>query len=376
MQLHNLSYKKLIFSSTFWLFLSSVVIIVFGQYSYWVEHYYYQKFYPIISNVQRWLVKTIPFSLGDVLYSLAIFYLIARLFVTIKAIVQSPTKKTTILRLLHKALNFCLVVFIIFKLIWGLNYNRLGVAYQFKLQKQVYTTAQLEDFLSILIVEANTCRKQIVDSTLQFESEFVYKEAETSYKKIAQYLPFLTVSNFTIKPSLHNDLYKYLGCTGYYNPLSGEAHFRTNLPSVLQPIVACHEVAHQLGYASEDEADFIAILVANESDNIYFKYSLLIDLIRITHRNLFKIHASQDNKEGYLKIKSIYDCRIPQVKKDMTEIVLFFDNESTKLTSATQKIQSEIFDNYLKLNNMPMGIETYNEVLGWLLAYRQKYSAK
>jgi hypothetical protein len=32
-----------------------------------------------------------------------------------------------------------------------------------------------------------------------------------------------------------------------------------------------------------------------------------------------------------------------------------------------------LYGNYLKANNQPKGIETYNEVVSWLIAYRKKY---
>ncbi len=31
------------------------------------------------------------------------------------------------------------------------------------------------------------------------------------------------------------------------------------------------------------------------------------------------------------------------------------------------------YDHYLKLNNQPHGKETYNEVVGWIIAYAKKY---
>jgi len=32
-----------------------------------------------------------------------------------------------------------------------------------------------------------------------------------------------------------------------------------------------------------------------------------------------------------------------------------------------------LYGNYLKANNQPKGIETYDEVVSWLIAYRKKY---
>ena len=45
-----------------------------------------------------------------------------------------------------------------------------------------------------------------------------------------------------------------------------------------QPYTIAHEMAHQLGYASETEANFIAFVVATETDDPMLKYSMLLQM--------------------------------------------------------------------------------------------------
>ena len=91
--------------------------------------------------------------------------------------------------------------------------------------------------------------------------------------------------HFALKPNLYSGLGNYFGYTGYYNPFTGEAQVRTDIPQILTPAIACHEVAHQLGYASEDEANFIAYLLCSHSNNIYFKYAITLELIDYAYKN-------------------------------------------------------------------------------------------
>ena len=57
------------------------------------------------------------------------------------------------------------------------------------------------------------------------------------------------------------------------------------------------------------------------------------------------------------------------VKKDRRAIRAFFNKEENKVSP----VVSSIYDQYLKLNMQEGGVESYNEIIGWLLAYQKKY---
>ena len=93
------------------------------------------------------------------------------------------------------------------------------------------------------------------------------------------------IQNF--KPTLFGKYFSYTGILGYYNPFTSEAQYNANLPSSYVPFTLAHESAHQLGFAREQEANFIAYLICKNSDdsnliyssNLYVARSLLNSLI-------------------------------------------------------------------------------------------------
>jgi hypothetical protein len=87
----------------------------------------------------------------------------------------------------------------------------------------------------------------------------------------------------------------YTGFTCYYNPFTGEAQLNTTIPRFLQPFIACHEVAHQLGYAKENEASFVGYLAAKGSGNALLQYSTYLDIFMHANRNLFTQIQLQQN---------------------------------------------------------------------------------
>jgi hypothetical protein len=80
-----------------------------------------------------------------------------------------------------------------------------------------------------------------------------------------------------------------MGFGGYLNCLQWGAG--SLLPLYSSPATTCHEMAHQIGFASE--CNFIGFLASVKNDDLYFKYSgysfallLFIQLANKRRRNL------------------------------------------------------------------------------------------
>lgn len=75
------------------------------------------------------------------------------------------------------------------------------------------------------------------------------------------------------KPSIFRVVMSYTGILGYYNPFSAEAQYNPELPSTYIPFTLAHESSHQLGFAREQEANFIGYLAGSNSSNAELRYS-------------------------------------------------------------------------------------------------------
>jgi hypothetical protein len=160
---------------------------------------------------------------------------------------------------------------------------------------------------------------------------------------------------------MYTYLGQFFGFTGYYNPFSGEGQVRTNVPVFIQPFISTHEIAHQLGYGKENEANFVAFLVCRSYDDDDFRYSVYFDLYSYAISELFNY--------DYRLTKKYYLTLDTQVKKDRREILRFY----SKSRNIIEPFVLRVYDQYLRMNNQPKGRHTYNEVLAWLIAYYKKY---
>lgn len=337
-------------------------IKIFTSNKLWVEQFYSTKFYFSFSKILRLFFGWIPFSLGDVLYFLAFCWIIWLIIKNIKLVSKKGFSRKQVLQKVLKLVFHFAIIYIVFYLFWGMNYDRKGVAFQLQLESQSYDTADLLTLENILLEKVNSTKMAVIKSHEKYPSTSqLIIGAKKSYNVAHQKFPFLAYKITSVKSSLYGTLGDYLGFTGYYNPFTGEAQINTTVPQMLQPYIATHEMAHQLGYAKENEANFVGYLAAVNSHDILFHYSAYFDLFLYTNREIYYFDSASS--------LNIMEKLNPYVKADLEELQQFnLDHQSF-----VEPFISWMYGNYLKLNNQPKGMHSYNAVVGMLIAYYKKY---
>jgi Protein of unknown function (DUF3810) len=348
-----------------WVILTglAVFIKIFSLFPAAVETYYTYGLYPVISKIQRFLLGWIPFSIGDLFYGFLGLIILIKTFQLFKTVFKKQFNKAYLISGLKQLLFFVLFVYVFFNALWGLNYNRKGIAYQLKLDVKKYTVQDL-DTLSIKLHERLNFYAAQIDTIKREQLEkksIMFKQAAEAYHIIEKKYPFLTYHPKSLKPSIYSYVSHYIGFYGYYNPFSGEGQVQTIVPVFVQPYVACHEIAHQVGYAKENEANFVGYLACKESLSVDFKYSVYYDMFTYASGDLFK-------KDTALAKELSKNMHV-RVKRDTRDLRNYFLNRKNGL----EPFMSGLYSNFLKMNNQPNGKETYNEVVAWLIAYYKKY---
>ena len=352
-----------------------VVLIVLIQtaelFPFWVEKKYSTGWYQHISFALRNITGWFPFSLGDIGYVLFGTWLSVKMIRFIIQIIRRQFSWKLLGHTISKTLNGLLWIYIWFSILWGMNYSRQGIAYQLQLHQEEYCKEDVKVLTNQLIVKINELRQQIKDTTLpQPGLNTVFAEANRCYETAEKEYPFLSHPTASIKSCLYSPLGSYFGFTGYYNPFSGEAQVRSDIPRILIPYIACHEMAHQIGYASESEANFVGYITASASADIYFRYSVYLDLFSYAQSEEIKLYFLDHDISGLKNVIKENRTQLDSlVRKDRKEIREFFSKRENKVSP----VVSNMYDQYLKMNKQFAGINSYNEVIGWLIAYQKKY---
>ncbi|HVK96285.1 MAG TPA: DUF3810 domain-containing protein, partial [Flavisolibacter sp.] len=338
----------------------AVFIKFFSLNPYSVENYYSTSFYPIISKFYRSLFGWIPVSIGDLLYFFLGIMILFMIWKGVRLIKKTSLKEQLTWNLARNVIKGLLLIYVVFSISWGLNYYRLGIANQLNLDVQKYSTEDLVTLSEKLHERLNYFAEASKNSSLNAESN-IYTEGIDSYKRASIRFPYLLIERTSIKPSLYSHVGYYFGFTGYINPFSGEAQINTTVPAFVKPFIVNHEMAHQLGYAKENEASFVAYLASLHSDNKQSRYSVYFELYRNAYFQLKKTDS--------VKAEQLNSTLHPKVKNDIKELQDYLKKHDNPI----QSLISRVYDRYLKLNNQPKGTATYNEVVAWLVAFMKKF---
>jgi hypothetical protein len=349
---------------------SWVLLIVFtilikwaSWYPEWIERNYTYGIYPYLVSVQRRLFGWIPFSIGDLFYGFLVLVILLRTFRFFKVLFQKKLNRSYLGAALQQAIFLMLFVYVFFNLLWGLNYNRQGISAQLGLDVKKYSLSDLDTLTTALQQKLN---HYAVFASQRDRDSFnkkknLFREGYRVYQDAAKVYPYLHYSPLSVKPSLFSYLGNYLGFQGYYNPFSGEAQVNTTIPRFLEPFVTCHEIAHQLGYGKENEANFVAFLACRNYNSPAFQYSLYFDLYNYAANEVYR----RDTAVASAFFRSLH----PQVVSDIRDLQKFY----RRYKNPIEPIITWSYGHFLKANNQPAGKQTYNEVVAWLIAYYKKF---
>ncbi len=328
-----------------------------------VEKYYATGVYPFFSKLLRALFGWLPFSVGDVFYFVLGLVLLIKALLFVMALIKRKVNRQYFLNGLKGIVKFILFVYVIFYSFWGLNYSRQGIAHQLNLPNQNYTVQDLDTLLVTLQKRVNEYGL-LVDSVKRDSSlntTLLFKKAVNAYTVAENNFSFLHYQQPSIKRSLYSPIGHYLGFSGYYNPFSGEAQLQTQYPSFLHPFIITHEIGHQLGYAKEDEASFAGFLACKSFNDADFKYSMYFDLyLSAVYEMMYRDTAR------YFALKPNNGTRFKNDYHTLQDYLL-------RKKNSIEPLATKFYENYLKANNQPLGKQTYNLVVYWMIGYYKKY---
>lgn len=321
-----------------------------------IEQYYSNGIYPYISSFFRIILGCIPFSFGDLLIAFGVFMLIRFLFRLIKSRFRNFIPKMIHFTAVLSVIYFC------FYLFWGLNYYREPLSKNLKYHQKKYTTDQLQKVTEHIIEKLNYYQLIITNNdTLKVENPYqqkeMYKMAIAGYENLSVDFPQLKYQHPSVKSSLMSLLQTYNGTAGYLNPLTGEAQVNDRIPKTSYPTTTCHEMAHQIGFAAENEANFVGFLAANYNEDIYFKYA--------SYRMAFGYCLSEIRKRD----QDLYSDVLKKVNKGILKDFNASYQFWLEYKNPFEPLVKKGYNAYLKANKQDKGVQSYNYVVDLLISY-------
>ncbi len=329
-----------------------IVYRVLGSQEYFVTEIYlpfyikFQSFYILVFN-------HFPFSVGDIFYIISIGFL---LFSIVKIGISLYRKKFTDAKLYFtKILRFFSILIFLFYWFFGFLYA------DNQLKKQLEANDISVDELKVLAQYYLIKTKQLSQEN---QNELIEENVQQSLNNSVltfndSIIRLKTHPEVMVKKSMFSNAISYLGIAGYYNPFTYEAHYNCNIPTHNLPFTLAHEKAHQLGYASESEANFIGFMLCKKSNSISTQYSANFMALKYLLSEIYSYDS--------IYVKKVINNYSTEMQKNRWEEKLYFNRYQGRISSAF----SSMNDLYLKLNHQE-GIKSYNNFVKLLVAYHRK----
>lgn len=313
----------------------------------------FSSFFEWQKTAHQKLFAPIPFSVGDIFYVI----LGATILIFLFKILKKKTRNTYLVKLLV-ILN---LIYFIYQIFWGQLYFQKPMIQQLPPEE-----ISLEETKFLTLKYLNLCKqtrklvKEDENGVFKIQNlSTIESEIVSQQRQVPEFLSgkkSTTINNF--KPSLFRIIMSYTGILGYYNPFTAEAQYNAALPSTQIPFTLAHESAHQLGFAREQEANFIAYLLGKNSGNSELKYSVEFFVLRSLLNSLV-----EKNPDFVKKVLENYS---PAMKRDRIYEKMFAQNHDGILS-----IFFELSNDLFLKSNQQEGSITYSYFVELMVRYER-----
>lgn len=129
------------------------------------------------------------------------------------------------------------------------------------------------------------------------------------------------------------------------------------MPKINLPLTAAHEIAHQQGYAAENEANFVGFLHCYQHPALDIQYAAALFGFRYSYNELYKANPTV--------AREILCGLYPGILENFKASSAFWQKHKNPLEPLFKKS----YDQYLKINHQRLGIQSYNAVVSLLITH-------
>lgn len=345
-----------------------------------ISEFYTDKLFYYISWPIKKVIAYFPFSVAEIaLYaSIAaiLFWFINMLVGTVRAGRRCYIRKKQnvpiegfsllrpLVQLVLRLSSFICVIVSAFVLFGGINYTSLTFSEKAGYELEEADVDQLSQLCRLLSARAAAARLTLAleaDGTINenyadYNPFRLIDDALDAYQNLPEEYAYLKRDYPRAKLAVSSPVMSNIHITGIYPYIIPEAVVNAQTPIMSLPHTICHEMAHQRGFAREDEANYIAYLACIHSDNPLFVYSGYYTAFTYAMGQLY-----------------LYDQKSWQEISSATSSGIWLDNlEESNFWQQYQTVSSEftgsVNDTYLTVMDVDDGVHSYGRMIDLILA--------
>jgi hypothetical protein len=326
------------------------------------------RFADFISNTVGRLIRTVfsyatyifPFSVAEMLLWFSPVILCAVIYLAVKCMGKS---KQCFVRFVSGFLALGTLVYSLFTFSIGATYYGTKVADKMGIPRRDVSAEELYETALMLIERASAELDEILYpegtySAMPYTYDEMNEKLNAAFARVSEKYDGIDKLYSRTKPVILSPYWTYTHISGIYTFFTGEANVNTNYPDFIMVSSAAHEMAHQRGVVSEDEANFIAFVVCTSSDDPFLRYAGYLDVYQNVSSSLYS--ASQE-------LYSELSKKLPsEIYGDLMAYSEFFDKYRENVAA---DIADSVNNAYIESNNQPAGIKSYGMVVDLVVSY-------
>jgi hypothetical protein len=252
-----------------------------------------------------------------------------------------------------------------FYVLWGFNYNRVGVEKQLHLEVMPLDLAALKaeaEGTARALVETRAsipeATKAALDDGLLPRS--IENAIRPSLSKVLEEGGFPVSGRARVRPLWPGGLLMRMSSSGFYLPYCGEGYIAGNLTAPEEPFVTAHEMVHVYGIADEGAANFLGYLACESSGDPIIRYSGLL-----SYWNYVFAELAGASRDEAVRIAG----RLPEgVKADIRAVRENWDKYRGPLRATAQAV----YERYLKSQGVKEGMRSYDRFVSLVVAWKRR----
>lgn len=328
-----------------------------------VERVYARSLYPRIARALTAATAWASFSVAEACFLvLAPVALVAAGRGVVRAF-RSPSPLRALGSGLLRIAIAASVAYLVFLLAWGLNYQRRPLAASVGLPVGSPAPGELTALCAELIERSEVLRAAVEEDETGVARvpggvSGALGRASLGYDALAGEWPLVAGEPVAAKRVWLSPGLASLGISGIFIPFTGEANVNTTLPEWTLPFVAAHEIAHQRGFAREDEANYLAYAACGRHPDAAARYASALE------GSLYALGALRGtDPDAHRELQS---RRGAAVRRDLDALEAWRRRYESRAGAVHEKVN----DAYLRAQGQD-GVSSYGRMVDLMLAERR-----
>jgi hypothetical protein len=332
-----------------------------------VERFYSRSVYPYIRDLLSTFTSWFAGSLVEYVLIVAVLLFVYRVLRNLRKIARGQRSlRNVAAQFVSGTLALAGLLTAWGILGWGLNYHRRPFSLSAGLDTSPASVEELRLLSEHLAIEAAVLRNE-VDEDLNgvmrpFDSpQEALSRAPLGFARADGEYAELLEGSVTRAKAIRLPVLPWLKISGVFSMYTAEPNVAMEPPAADVLASACHEIAHQLGWAREEEAEFVGYIACRNHPDADFRYATTQSALSRTLRALGRLDRES--------MTQVYSGIEPAVLRDWDAQNRFWRRYDTRIAEVSTRVN----DAYLKSQGQQAGVESYGMMVELLVGdYRRQ----